>query len=63
VKIERAHNNFHTEDGRYSPFAKLLRSYGYREGFFNDSVITELSLESRDVLVIANPVHAANAEL
>ncbi|MFC1492729.1 hypothetical protein ACFL6O_02120 [candidate division KSB1 bacterium] len=29
VLVDAAHNNFHTIDGRYSPFAKLLRSDGY----------------------------------
>ena len=30
VRIDEAHNNFHTADGRYRPFAELLRSDGYR---------------------------------
>src|SRR4029434_7485305 len=30
VVIDAAHLNFHTEDGGYAPFAKLLRLDGYR---------------------------------
>ncbi len=27
--IDEAHNNFHTADGRYKPFADLLKNDGY----------------------------------
>ena len=30
VFIDEAHSNFHTAEGRYKPFAELLRSDGYR---------------------------------
>jgi len=30
IVIDGAHNNFHTVDGRYSPFAALLRADGYQ---------------------------------
>lgn len=30
VVIHAAHHNFHTADGRYRPFADLLRRDGYR---------------------------------
>lgn len=30
VVIDGAHNNFHTVDGRYAPFAELLRADGYQ---------------------------------
>src|SRR5678815_137059 len=29
VVIDEAHNNFHTAEGRYKPFATLLRNDGY----------------------------------
>src|ERR1041385_6729383 len=29
VLIDEAHHNFHTAEGRYSPFARLLRRDGY----------------------------------
>ena len=34
VYIDEGHNNFHTSDGRYIPFARLLRADGYKvKGF------------------------------
>ena len=59
VLIDGAHNNFHTAAGRYRPFAELLRKDGYRviplEGKF-----TADSLQSGDILVIANALHKSN---
>lgn len=55
VAIDEAHHNFHTADGRYKPFAELLRRDGYRVGGLGKSL-------SADVLVIANPLHERNAE-
>lgn len=51
--IDEAHRNDHTADGRYAPFAALMRADGFevrpgREGF------TAKSLEGVAVLVIAN---------
>jgi hypothetical protein len=61
VAVDEAHFNFHTADGRYAPFAELLR----RDGF----VVTPLrdkfdaaSLAGVDVLVIANALHERNVE-
>ena len=59
VCVDAAHNNYHTADGRYRPFADLLRADGYRvEGF--DSTFSPEALESCDLLVIANPLGEAN---
>lgn len=61
IAIDEAHHNFHTVDGRYGPFAGLLRRDGYRvEGF--GSPLSAESLEAVDVLVIANPLHERNVE-
>jgi len=60
VCVDAAHNNYHTADGRYRPFAELLRGDGYRvEGF--DSTLSREALEICDLLVIANPLGEANA--
>lgn len=57
VGIDEAHGNFHTADGRYRPFAQLLRRDGYRvEGF--DSIFDAESLAGLDLLVIANAIAA-----
>jgi hypothetical protein len=53
VAIDEAHGNFHTADGRYKPFADLLRSDGYKVLAFN-STFDARSLAAIDVLVISN---------
>ncbi|MFN0119630.1 MAG: DUF4350 domain-containing protein [Blastocatellia bacterium] len=55
--LDEAHNNFHTADGRYKPFATLLRNDGFdvqprRQKF------TAESLKGISVLVIANALGA-----
>jgi hypothetical protein len=53
VLIDEAHNNCHTADGRYKPFAELLRNDGY-EVKPNSSPFSEKSLRDATILVIAN---------
>jgi hypothetical protein len=61
VAIDEAHHNFHTADGRYKPFAELLRRDGYRvEGL--GKPLSSDSLQDVDVLVIANPLHERNVK-
>lgn len=57
VVIDEAHNNFHTADGRYKPFATLLKNDGYtvQPG---TSTFTAQSLAGIDVLVISNALGA-----
>jgi hypothetical protein len=59
VLIDEAHHNFHTAEGRYSPFARLLRRDGYvvRPG---KSSFNAGDLRSAKVLVIANALNAVN---
>jgi hypothetical protein len=61
VLIDGTHNNFHTAEGRYKPFAKLLRKDGYRVDPIGDSFTTE-SLRRGDVLVVANALHKSNTK-
>ncbi len=60
VLIDGSHHNFHTVEGRYKPFAELLRRDGYRVTGSN-APFTADSLNSVDVLVIANALNAVNA--
>jgi len=55
VLVDAAHGNFHTIDGRFAPFAALLRADGYRVGSA-DQPITAALLATADVFVIANAV-------
>ncbi len=53
VLLDEAHNNFHTADGRYKPFADLLRNDGY-DVKPNKNKFTSETLKDCAVLVIAN---------
>jgi hypothetical protein len=61
VAIDEGHNNFHTADGRYLPFATLLRSDGYKVdrylGEFTGSQLMNLR-----ILVIANALNKINIQ-
>lgn len=61
VGIDEAHHNFHTVDGRYRPFAALLRRDGYRVSA-STQPFTHASLSAFDVLVIANAAGGDDAE-
>jgi hypothetical protein len=58
VFFDAAHHNFHTIDGRYGPFAALLRADGFRVQQ-NTAPFTEHSFDSMDVLIIANAMGAS----
>lgn len=61
VLIDEAHNNFHTLEGRYLPFAKVLKSDGYtiKKNIHKFSL---KSLKGADVLVIANALNDKNVD-
>jgi hypothetical protein len=62
VAIDEAHHNFHTAEGRYQPFAELLRRDGYRVDGLRQPFSAK-SLKGVDVLVISNALHESNAEV
>lgn len=59
IMIDEAHHNFHTADGRYKPFALLLRRDGYRVDAMRKRLSSRV-LEDVQVLVIANALHRRN---
>jgi len=59
VFIDEAHNNFHTLNGRYQSFAKLLQNDGYNLNAFAEE-FTKTGLENAKILVIANALHDSN---
>ena len=61
VTIDEGHHNFHTAEGRYQPFAALLRRDGYAVAGLKGPLTAE-ALRAVGVLVIANPLHARNEE-
>jgi hypothetical protein len=58
VAIDSDHNNFHTINGRYQPFASVLRNDGFRVVDSN-TAFTGDSLSAFRVLVISNALPAA----
>jgi hypothetical protein len=61
VAIDEAHHNFHTAEGRYKPFAELLRRDGYRMDGLRQRISAE-SLKNVEILVIFNALHERNAQ-
>lgn len=53
IAIDAAHRNFHTMDGRYAPFAGLVRNDGYRV-VSSTQPFTPEALAGVHVLVVAN---------
>jgi hypothetical protein len=53
IAIDAAHNNYHTADGRYAPFATVLREAGF-EVVSNKELFSDASLAKADVLVVSN---------
>lgn len=62
IALDQAHNNFHTIDGRYAPFANFLKTDGYILKP-NTKKIKAGSLSSIDILVIANAMDNKKWEL
>lgn len=60
VLLDEAHFNFHTVDGRYAAFARLLRKDGFVVRPLREPA-TAASLANVGVLVIANAIAEANS--
>lgn len=61
VLVDAAHNNFHTADGRYYPFAHLLRRDGYVVSGLPEK-LDSATLAEADILVISNAIADENAQ-
>ena len=61
VFIDEGHHNFHTKDGRYKAFAKLLERDGYQVKSYKDLFEKE-KLEKGKILVISNALHKKNVK-
>ena len=61
VVIDEAHENFHTADGRYLAFARLLRRDGYVVRS-SKARRTRAGLDGTRILVIANALHERNRD-
>ena len=61
VYIDEGHNNFHTKDGRYLPFARLLERDGYTVEGYKGTFETD-RLKGCRILVISNALNELNTE-
>jgi hypothetical protein len=61
VSIDEAHSNFHTKQGRFGAFARLLTRDGY-DVRSSAELFSQSSLTNSKVLVIANALHSSNRE-
>lgn len=61
IMVDEGHNNFHTKNGRYSPFAKVLEKDGYTLKAY-EGVFESKRLEEAKILVIANPLNEINID-
>ena len=59
VFIDEGHHNFHTRDGRYQAFARLLERDGYRVKAYTGK-FTRGQLEKGKILVISNALNEIN---
>ncbi|HYE46010.1 MAG TPA: DUF4350 domain-containing protein [Caulobacter sp.] len=57
--IDGGHHNFHKVDGRYAPFAAVVRADGFQVAG-SEGRLTAEGLAGVKVLVIANALHASN---
>ena len=61
VAVDKGHNNFHTADGRYLPFARLLTADGYIVNDYTGE-FAESRLKKIRILVIANALNKINIQ-
>ncbi|MFZ1806146.1 MAG: hypothetical protein WAU36_02935 [Cyclobacteriaceae bacterium] len=59
VFIDEGHHNFHTKDGRYASFAKLLERDGYQVKAYG-GLFERKELDKSKVLVISNALNQVN---
>ena len=61
VYIDEAHNNFHTKDGRYLPFSRLLELDGFKVESFTKE-FSKKTLKNIEILVISNALPESSIE-
>mgnify|MGYP003676064580 CR=1 FL=1 len=58
--IDSAHNNFHTLEGGFAPFARVMKEDGYNLINVDYSLDVVEQLKACDVFIIVNPLHKSN---
>lgn len=60
ICIDSAHNNFHTADGGYAPFARVMRADGYSVSDLSSAIRNLEALNGCNIYMMINPLHASN---
>ena len=60
ICLDSAHHNFHTLEGGYIAFARIVRKDGYRISDFNSKVMSTESLKDCDIFMVVIPLHESN---
>lgn len=60
ICIDSVHNNLHTLDGGFAPFARLMKVAGFRMKDLDQPVLNSKVLAGCDVYAIINPLHESN---
>lgn len=58
--IDSAHNNFHTLEGGFAPFARVMEADGYNLKDVDSSLNKGDQLGTCDLFIIVNPLHESN---
>lgn len=61
ICIDSAHNNFHTMDGGFAPFSKVVREDGYRVKEVEEQSHST-SISSCEIFIVVNPLHESNIQ-
>lgn len=61
ILIDEAHHNFHTRNGGFLPFARLMEQDGYRVNSLNRTITGAEVLNGYNILVIVNSLNEVNA--
>ena len=62
ILIDKAHHNFHTKDGGFWGFSKLLEQDGYQVQSLTEPVRTQDALKDCRILVISNALDSSNVD-
>lgn len=60
ICIDSAHNNFHTLNGGYAPFARVMREDGYKVSDISTAITDAKVLQDCRIYMIVNPLHERN---
>lgn len=60
ICIDSAHNNLHTLNGGFKPFARLMAANGFEFVGIDKVIVSTTMLTNCDIYVIVNPLHESN---